>query len=137
MCRGATKLSARHPVNASSNRPSPVRIATSLTLCSCRNQLLMVQCLLRVYAIPLIVIYLYTSRVPVEGKSSVCVCVICMKYRIIVLIIISSAWVKYYYRICKHIIHTCTPTHARMRTHTHTHVAVQIVAVRWVAGTQP
>ena len=28
----------------------------------------------------------YTSRVPVEGKSSVCV--ICMKYKIIVLIII-------------------------------------------------
>ena len=31
---------------------------------------------------------LVTSRVPVEGKSSVCV--ICMKYRIIILIIINS-----------------------------------------------
>ena len=55
-----------------------------------------------------------TSRVPVEGKSSVCL--ICMKYRFNFLSL--SAWVKYYYRILK-THHACT--HAC--TYTHTHIA--------------
>ena len=58
-----------------------------------------------------------TSRVPVEGKSSVCL--ICMKYRIIFLISL-SAWVKYYYRILQ-THHARTHVHTHARTHAHTH----------------
>ena len=96
-------------------------------------------------------------RVPVRGKSSVCL--ICMKYRIIMLIIIIIS-------LCQILLsyisntsrppharvrtrtrsraHTHAPTHARPRmrppqhppthphthTHTHTHTAVA-VAIRW------
>ena len=55
----------------------------------------------------------YTSRVPVEGKSSVCV--ICMKYRIIILItiIISLGQI-----ILSYMAYTSS-THSRMHAHTH------------------
>ena len=58
----------------------------------------------------------YTSRVPVEGKSSVCV--ICMKYRIIVLVIIIISLCQI---ILSYMANT-SRTHAfrRARTHTHT-----------------
>ena len=58
----------------------------------------------------------HIRRVPVEGKSSVCL--ICMKYRIIILIIVIISLGKNIIIVyCKHI------THARMdgRTHAHTH----------------
>ena len=41
---------------------------------------------MRYIKVDIIIIIIITSRVPVEGKSSVCV--ICIKYRIIILIII-------------------------------------------------
>ena len=62
-----------------------------------------------------------TSRVPVEGKSSVCL--ICMEYRIIFFELLSlSAWVKYIV-YCKHITHARTRAHVRThpREHPHTH----------------
>ena len=79
-----------------------------------------------------------TSRVPVEGKSSVCV--ICMKYRIIILIIIiiSLGQIILSYMANTSLTHArthaCTRTH--LRTHPPTAVAVQVVAVRWV-GVRP
>ena len=68
---------------------------------------------------------LYTSRVPVEGKSSLCL--ICMKYMIIILIIIiiSLDEILLLYTYCKHITHA--------HTLTHTYVSVQ---VRCVGGAQ-
>ena len=57
-------------------------------------------------------------------------CLICMKYRIIILLLSLSAWVKYYYRILKThharmhaCMHACTymHTHTHIHTHTHTH----------------
>ena len=63
----------------------------------------------------------YTSLVPVEGKSSVCL--ICMKYMIIILIniiIISLGEILLSY-IAQHITHARTHTciHAHVRTHVH------------------
>ena len=52
------------------------------------------------------------SLTSIEGKSSVCV--ICMKYRIIILL--------------SYIANT---------THAHTVVTVQVVAVQWVGSAQP
>ena len=68
-----------------------------------------------------------TSRVPVEGKSSVCL--ICMKYRIIILIIIIISLGK----ILLSYIANTSCTHARAHTHasTHTHAAVQVIAICW------
>ena len=58
-----------------------------------------------------------TSRVSVEGKSSVCV--ICMKYRIIILIIMIISPGKILLSYCKHITHP--RMHARTHAYTHTH----------------
>ena len=72
-----------------------------------------------------------TSRVPVEGKSSVCL--ICIKYRIIILdiIIISLGQI-----LLSNIANT-SRTHARMHApphnHTHTHTTTateQVSAIR-------
>ena len=59
-----------------------------------------------------------TSRVPVEGKSSVCL--IFMKYRIIILIIIITSLGHILLSIANT---SCTHAHTRMRTDTHTAVA--------------
>ena len=71
-----------------------------------------------------------TRRVPVEGKSSVCL--ICMQYRIIILIIIIISLGQV---LLSYIANTSrTHAHARtsMREHTHTAVAaVQVSAIRW------
>ena len=57
-----------------------------------------------------------TRRVPVEGKSSVCL--ICMKYRIIIVIIIIISLGQ----ILLSYIANTSRTHANVRTHTHTHM---------------
>ena len=59
----------------------------------------------------------YTSRVPVEGKSSVCL--ICMKYKLIILIIIIISLVQILLSYIANTsrMHACT--HARMHAHTH------------------
>ena len=59
---------------------------------------------------------LTTSRIPVEGESSVCVCVICMKYRIIILIIIIISLGQI---IVSYMANT-SRTHAHTHTHAHT-----------------
>ncbi len=51
-------------------------------------------------------LFIWTSRVPVEGKSSVCV--ICMKYRIMILIIIIISLGQI---LLSYIAHTLTHTH--------------------------
>ena len=56
-----------------------------------------------------------TSRVPVEGKSSACV--ICMKYRIIILIIIIISLGQI---ILSYMAANTSRTHARTHTHAHT-----------------
>ena len=67
-------------------------------------------------------ILLLTSRVPVEGKSSVCV--IFMKYRIIflIIIIISLGQILLSYLANTSRTHACTHahTHTHARTHAHT-----------------
>ena len=83
-----------------------------------------------------------TSRVPVEGKSSVCL--ICMKYRIIFLIniIISLGQI-----LLSCIANTSS---MRVRTHTRAHAPTQTsahttphtrrrrrIAIRWVCASQP
>ena len=63
------------------------------------------------------------AGIPVEGKSSECL--ICMKYRIIILIIIIISLGQIFYRILHtHHACTCAYTHARtsVRTHVRTHV---------------
>ena len=72
-----------------------------------------------------------TSRVPVEGKSSVSL--ICMKYRMIILIIniISLGQILLSYIANTSRTHACT----RVRTHAHPPTAVtavQVVAIQWV-----
>ena len=53
------------------------------------------------------------AAIPVEGKSSVCL--ICMKYRVIILLSL-SAWVKYFYRILQtHLARTHACAHTRRR----------------------
>ena len=78
----------------------------------------------------------YTRWVSVERKSSVCL--ICMKYGIIILIIIIISLGKI---LLSYIANTsCTHTCTRVRTHAHvyarvqTHTAVaavQIITIRW------
>ena len=100
-----------------------------------------------------LVLLKYTSRVPVEGKSSVCL--ICMKYRIIILIIIIInlgqillsfiANTSRTHALIHARTHAYTRTHARTRTRTRirtrahtrtrTHTAVS-VPVRCVGGAQ-
>ena len=63
----------------------------------------------------LIMMELLTSRVPVEGKSSVCL--ICMKYRIIILIIIIISLGQILLSYIANITHART----HRRTHAHTH----------------
>ena len=64
-------------------------------------------------------ILIITSRyiIPVEGKSSDSECLICMKYMIIILIIIIISLGQIFYRILQ-THHACT--HARARTRAHT-----------------
>ena len=66
---------------------------------------------------------MYTRRVPVEGKSSVCL--ICMKYRIIILIIIIISLGQIFVSLQTRYARPHAPmrTHARsgMREHIHTH----------------
>ena len=89
-----------------------------------------------------ITVIMETCRVPVDGKSSVCV--ICMKYRIIVLIIIiiSLGQIILSYMANTSRTHACmhTYTHAHTRAHPHARppaaVTFQVVAVRWV-GVRP
>ena len=88
----------------------------------------------------MVMVIICTRRVPVEGKSSVCL--ICINnYRIIILItgVLSlSAWVKYCYRILQiHHARAHTRTHAHACTHTYAHTcthtavtAVQAIALR-------
>ena len=69
-------------------------------------------------------VFIYISRVPVEGKSSVCL--ICMKYRIIItliIIIISLGEILLSYIANTSRMHAHTHAHTRIhaRTHTHTH----------------
>ena len=76
-----------------------------------------------------------TSRVPVEGKSSVCT--ICMKYRIIIVIIIIISLGQIILSfMANYITHACMHAHAHMHTRTPTPVAVQVIAVRSV-GVRP
>ena len=74
--------------------------------------------------------FIHTSRVPVEGKSSVCL--ICMKSRIIILIIIiislgqilvsyNSACVHDVFAILLQTHHVCTHARACMHARAHTH----------------
>ena len=75
---------------------------------------------------------IYTRREHVERKSSVCLILMCMKYRIIVLIIIIISLGKV---LLSHIANTSrTRAHARAhtnaRTHTHRVAAVQVSAIR-------
>ena len=70
---------------------------------------------------PIILFIIDTRRVPVEGKSSVCL--ICMKYRIIILIIIiiSLGQIVLSYIANTSRTHACQrtrATHARVHTHT-------------------
>ena len=83
-----------------------------------------------------------TRRVPVEGKSSECL--ICMKYRIIIFIIISLGQKELSYIVNTSRTHACARTraHACASTHTRTHACtharthtaiapVQVSAIRW------
>ena len=84
-------------------------------------------------------LFTLTSRVPVEGKASVCL--ICMKYRIIILIIIIISLGQILLSYIANTSRTHASMHARMhmrthtrtRTHTHTHTAtaVKAIAIRW------
>ena len=71
--------------------------------------------------------FMSTSRVPVEGRSSVCL--ICMKYRIIFLIIIISLG-QLLLSYIANTSRTHERTHTRERVHTHTAVTVvQVIAI--------
>ena len=73
--------------------------------------------------------FITTRRVPVEGKSSVCLNMICMKFRIIILIIISLVQILLLY-----IANTSPFTHANARAGKHTHTAVaavQVSTIHW------
>ena len=65
--------------------------------------------------------YYHTRRVPVEGKSSVCL--MCMKYRIIILIIIiiSLGQILLSYIANTSRTHACQRTRAHACASTHTH----------------
>ena len=64
-------------------------------------------------------IFIHTSRVSVEGKSSVCA--ISMKYRKIILIIIIISLDKILLSYIANTSRTHARNHARTRKHTHTH----------------
>ena len=68
-------------------------------------------------------IFKHTSRVPVEGKSPVCV--ICMKYRITILIIIIISLGQ---TVLSYI---ATHTHSRTHTHTQTHTRAHTHKPPW------
>ena len=80
---------------------------------------------------------LWTTRrvpvgsLPVEGKPSVCL--ICMKYRILILILIiislGQILLTYIANTSRTHAHACANTHTHK--HTHTAVAVQVSAIRW------
>ena len=90
------------------------------------------------------VVLLLIAGIPVEGKSSECL--ICMKYRIIILIIIISLGQLFYcilqtHHACTHArvdtrtrAHACARTHTRTRAHARAniraHTAVAAVTVR-------
>ena len=88
-----------------------------------------------------------TSRVPVDGKSSVCV--ICMKYRIIFLIIIFISLGQIILSYMANTSRTHARTHAHTRAPAHTHrrararahsptaVTIQVIAVTWAVCAQP
>ncbi len=80
--------------------------------------------------------FIRTSRIPVEGKSSVCV--ICMKYRIIVLIIIiiRMGQIILSYMGNTHA-HTHAHTRARAQSHPPTAVTIQVVGVTRAVCAQP
>ena len=63
--------------------------------------------------------YITLAGIPVEGKSSECL--ICMKYRIIILIIIISLGQIFYRILQTH--HACT--HARVQTRTRAHACAR------------
>ena len=65
-------------------------------------------------------VFNYTSRVPVEGKSSVCL--ICMKYRIIILIIIIISVGQILLSYIANTSRMHARTQARSHAHTHTHM---------------
>ena len=69
-----------------------------------------------------------TRWVPVEGKSPVCL--ICMKYRIIILIIIIISLGQI---LLSYIANTsCTHALAHAQAHTHTAIAaIQVSTIRW------
>ena len=81
---------------------------------------------------------LLTRRVPVEGKSSVCL--ICMKYRIIILIIIiislGQILLSYIANTSRTHAHTCMRTHAHTRMGEHTHTPPPYMLPLFV-GAQP
>ena len=82
------------------------------------------------------VAFISTSRVPVGGKSSVCL--ICMKYRIIILIIFhyqpgSNIIIVYW----KHVTHARTRARARAHTRTHTHTAEPFRLALWDGSVAP
>ena len=60
------------------------------------------------------------AGIPVEGKSPECL--ICMKYRIIILIIIISLGQIFYRILQTHHACTCARAHTHARTRMHTHV---------------
>ena len=73
-----------------------------------------------------------TSRIRVEGKSSVCA--ISIKYRIIILIIIIISLGQIFFIVyCKHITHARTHAHTHVLTHTAVAAvtAVQTISIRW------
>ena len=76
-----------------------------------------------------------TSWVLIEGKSSVCV--ICMKYWIIILNIIIISLGRISLSYIANTPRTHARTHSRIRTHQSTAVAVHVVAVRWAGGGAP
>ncbi len=81
-----------------------------------------------IFILSLSLIIIHTSRVPVEGESSVCL----KKYRIIILIIIIIRLGQILLSYIANTSRTHAHIHARTRIHTHTAVAaVQVIAIRW------
>ena len=87
----------------------------------------------------LTLLIMFTNRVPVDGKSSVCL--ICMKYTIIIFIIIfislGQILLSYIENTSRThaLARTRARTHARTHTRTHTHRRTfQVSAVRFAAA---
>ena len=68
-----------------------------------------------------------TSRLPVEGKSSACL--ICMKYRIIILIIIIISLGQILVSYIAYTSRTHARAHARAHTRARAHTAVAAIQV--------